>query len=327
MSGTVLVTDHVFGGLEAERRALSDIGYRLVLAPSTDVQTLAELASDADAMLVCYAQIPESVVRAAAAGRCRIIARYGIGVDNVDVDAATRAGIRVTNVPDYCVDEVADHTLALLLAAWRGVVQGARGVSDGEWTLPRTGIHRVRGRRLALVGVGRIGRRVATRALAFGFQIVGLDPYVTDWTGTDIDRMESLEAAIGEADAISLHAPLTPETRHLLCDRTFDVMRRAPIVVNTSRGELIDLDAAARALDDGRLSMLALDVTEPEPLPVDHALRRHPRAIITPHMSFYSTEAQDELQRRAVEEVVRALSGKEPVSPVNRIESDTATRA
>ena len=315
MAQRVLVTDHVFGGLDAERAALAEIGAELVEADGADPAALAAQAAGADAILVCFAQVPRAVVEAAA--RCRVIARYGIGVDNVDVAAATEAGILVTNVPDYCLDEVADHALALLLATARGIVPAARSVREGGWDVPQAGIHRLAGRRLALLGVGRIGRRVADRARAFGLEVVGFDPYVETWEGTGIAPAESAEAAVAEADAVSLHAPLTDATRHLVGERTIAAMRRAPVVVNTSRGGLVDLDAATRALEDGRIGALALDVTEVEPLPADHPLRTHPRALVTPHMAFYSAEAQAELQRRAVEEVVRALSGRAPRCPVN----------
>jgi D-3-phosphoglycerate dehydrogenase len=317
MAGTVLVTDQVFGGVEIERQALAEAGYELREAPAADEQTLAELARDAVAILVCFAPVPDSVVAAAAEGGCRIISRYGIGVDNVDVDAATRAGILVTNVPDYCLDEVADHALALLLAAARNLLPAALGVRSGEWSVPQEGVHRLQGRRLALLGVGRIGRKVAERARAFGLEVVGFDPFVTDWGETGAEPAESLEEAVTEADFVSLHAPLNPDTHHLVDETAIDHMRRAPLLVNTSRGGLVDLEAATRALDEGRLRGLALDVTEVEPLPADHPLRTHPRALITPHMSFYSAEAQDELQRRAVDEVIRALSDRPPRSPVN----------
>ena len=304
----VLVTDHVFGDLEAERAALAEIGAELELAPDDD---LAAHAVGADGILVCFAQVDDRVIEAAAG--CKVIARYGIGVDNVDVAAATRHGIQVTNVPDYCLDEVADHAMALLLASARGVVTAARSVREGEWTVPQEGIHRIAGRRLALIGVGRIGRRVADRARAFGYEVVVYDPYVEGGAA-------SVEGAVSGADAVSLHAPLTDDTHHIVDDALLDAMERAPVLVNTSRGGLVDLDAVTRALDDGRLSGVALDVTEPEPLPADHPLRTHPRAIVTPHMSFYSAEAQAELQRRAVEEVVRALTGKPPRCPVNELQ-------
>jgi D-3-phosphoglycerate dehydrogenase len=311
----VLVTDHVFGDLETERAALAEIGCDLELAPDAEPATLAAKAAGAAGMLVCFAEVGEQVIEAAR--DCRIIARYGIGVDNVDVEAATRAGIQVTNVPDYCLDEVADHAMALLLAAARSVVPAALSVGGGGWSVPQEGIHRLAGRRLALIGVGRIGRRVAERARAFGYEIVAYDPYVEGGAA-------SVEEAVSGADAVSLHAPLTDDTRHIIGEAALRAMRRRPVLVNTSRGGLVDLEAVTRALEDGRLAGVALDVTEPEPLPADHPLRAHPRAIVTPHMSFYSAEAQAELQRLAVDEVVRALTGREPRCPVNRLQAAPA---
>jgi D-3-phosphoglycerate dehydrogenase len=305
----VLVTDHVFGDLEAEKAALAEIGAELELAP--DPAELATHVAGAAGILVCFAQVDASVIDAAS--DCRIIARYGIGVDNVDVDAATRNGIQVTNVPDYCLDEVADHAMALLLAAARGVVDAAIGVRSGDWTVPQENIHRIAGRRLALIGAGRIGRKVADRARAFGYEVVVYDPYADD-------SVASVEEAVSGADAVSLHAPLTEDTRHIIGAAALAAMERRPIIVNTSRGGLVDLDAVTRALEEDRLSAVALDVTEPEPLPAGHPLRTHPRAIVTPHMSFYSEEAQAELQRRAVEEVVRALTGEPPRCPVNQLQ-------
>jgi D-3-phosphoglycerate dehydrogenase len=271
--------------------------------------------------MVVYAKVSAPVVEAAAQGGCRIIARYGIGYDNVDVEAATRHGIQVTYVPDYCLDEVADHTLALLLAFARGVVEAAQAVRAGSWALPAgAGIHRMAGRRLALLGVGRIGRRVAARARAFGLEVCAHDPFLADWDVEGVARAATEEDALADADYVSLHAPLTPENRHLIGERTLGMMRRSPLVLNTARGGLVDLDAAVRALDDGRLGGLALDVTEVEPLPADHPLRRHPRAIVTPHMAFYSLEAQQELRRRVADEVARAIRGEPPRCPVNNLE-------
>jgi len=311
----VLVTDHVFADLETERALIEPLGLDVVLAPATDEHTLAGLAEHAKAMLVCYAPVPREVIEAA--GECRVIARYGIGVDNVDVHAATEAGILVTNVPDYCLDEVADHTLALLLAVVRGIVGAAEVVRRGEWAVPQEPLPRLRGRRLALIGLGGIGRRVAERALAFGLEVVGFDPLLEGTFPEGVRRVDMLDEAVADADIVSLHAPMTPATGHLIDERLIRKMRRSPILLNTSRGGLVDLNALTEALDEGRLSAVALDVTEPEPLPVEHPLRRHPRALITPHIGFYSVEAQQELQRRAAEEVVRALSGEPPRCPVN----------
>jgi D-3-phosphoglycerate dehydrogenase len=305
----VLVTDQVFGGIDVERAVLEPLGVELVEAPSTDEDTLAELAEHADALLVCFAPVTERVVEAAGRGGCRVISRYGIGVDNIDLAAAGRAGIRVTNVPDYCIEEVADHTVALLLAAARQIVAAAANVAAGGWTVPHGHVHRLSGQRLALLGFGRIGRAVTERALAFGLDVVVYDPYVTD-VPVGTTQVESVEAAVAEADFVSLHMPLTPETHQLAGDALFAAMNRAPVLLNTSRGGLIDLDAALRALDDGRLGGLAIDVTEQEPPPADSPLRSHPRAILTPHMAFYSVESTQELQARAADEVARALRGE-----------------
>jgi D-3-phosphoglycerate dehydrogenase len=313
----VLITDHVFPGLDIEHEVLEPLGAEIVLAPTTDEETLVELASDVDGLLVCFAPVPARVVDAAAAGGCRVIARYGIGYDNVAVDAASRHGIVVTNVPDYCLDEVADHAMALLLGAARGLIPATREVAADGWAIDHAGIHRIAGRRLALVGLGGIGRRVASRAQAFGLEVVGFDPFVDPWNVPGVERAATLEAAVADAHYVSLHVPATAENRHLIRRETLDAMRRAPLLINTSRGGLVDLDAVLDALEDGRLSGVALDVTEPEPLPAGHPLRTHERAIITPHMAFHSVEATEELQRRTAMEVRRVLTGQRPDRPVN----------
>jgi D-3-phosphoglycerate dehydrogenase / 2-oxoglutarate reductase len=313
----IVVTDHVFASLDLERSILEPLGAELVLAPASDEATLSVLAEQATGIIVCYARITQSIIGAAARGGCRIIARYGIGYDNIDVAAATEAGILVTYVPDYCLDEVADHTIGLLLATGRGIMTAASDVRTGGWTVPRASVHRLQGRQLTLLGTGRIGRRVAARALAFGLELVGYDPFVAKWDLDGVRRATTLEQALGDADFVSLHAPMTPANRHLVSARTLAMMHRSPILINTARGGLVDLDSVVAALDDGRLGGVALDVAEVEPLPVGHPLRRHPRALITPHMAFFSIEAQDDLQRRTADEVARALTGLPPRCPVN----------
>jgi D-3-phosphoglycerate dehydrogenase / 2-oxoglutarate reductase len=312
----VLVTDYPFEHLERERAILEPLGCEVVVAPGTSEAELVEAVSDAEAVLVCYAKVTAPVIEAAAAAGCRVISRYGIGYDNIDVGAATARGLLVTYVPDYCIDEVADHAMALLLALGRGVHPAALATRAGEWAVPHGTVHRLRGSRLALIGVGAIGRAVLERARPFGIEGVGFDPYVRDWT-LEAERAETLEDAVGEADFISLHAPLTDETRHIIDADSIALMRRAPVLVNTARGPLVDMDAAADALANGRLGGVGLDVTEVEPPPADHPLRSHPRAILTPHMGFYSVEAQAELQRRAAQEVANALQGDPPGRPVN----------
>lgn len=321
----VLITDQVFGGTGIERGILEPLGIEVVEAPTADEPTLARLASGAAGLLVCYAKITDAILEAAAP-TCAIVARYGIGYDNIPVAAATRLGMVVTNVPDYCLDEVADHTMALLLSMARGVSRMDRDVRQGVWQVPNSGIHRIAGRRLALIGLGRIGQRVAVRAQAFGLHVIAYDPFVEQWDFPEVARAASLREAVADADFISLHAPMTPENRHLIDDASIAEMRRAPVLVNTSRGGLVELDAVTRALDDGRLGGVALDVTEPEPLPNDHPLRAHPLALITPHASFYSAEAQADLQRRVAEEIARALQGEPARCPVNLHELRAAGR-
>ena len=245
-----------------------------------------------------------------------MISRYGIGYDNIDIAAATRNGILVTYVPDYCLDEVADHTMAMLLALARGVISGSRTVERGDWKVPHGEVRRLAGRRLAVIGVGGIGAKVIARAQPFGFDLAGFDPGIHTWE-VPARRASSLEEAVAEADVITLHAPLSDATRHLIDDDAIAAMSRTPILVNTARGGLIDLEAATAALESGALGGLALDVTEVEPLPSEHPVRTHPRAVITPHIGFYSVEAQAELQRRAATEVARALQGDPPDRPVN----------
>lgn len=316
MASKVLVTDHVFESLEIERSILEPLDCELVLADDASEEALAKAAADARAMLVCYAKVGERVIEAAAGGGCKVISRYGIGYDNIDVEAATRHGVLVTYVPDYCLDEVADHTFALILSLARGVAAGSRAVAEGEWQVPHGAVRRLRGMRLAVIGAGGIGRRVIERAHPFGFRVLAFDPYVGEWD-LPARRATSFEEAIAEADVITLHTPLTAESRHLIDSDSISLMNRAPILVNTARGGLVEPDAAVSALDSGQLGGIALDVMEDEPPPSDHPLRRHPRAVLTPHMGFYSVEAQAELQRRAAEEVARALRGEPPDRPVN----------
>jgi D-3-phosphoglycerate dehydrogenase len=315
VSARVLITDHVGDDVALERSLLEPEGLEVVVAPATDEDTLAGLAAESQALMVCYARIGPRVVEAAGAGGAQVIARTGIGWDNIDVEGAHEAGITVTNVPDYCIGEVADHTLALLLALARGVMAGAESVWAGQWEIPRGKVHRLAGRRLALIGVGRIGEQVADRTAAFGLEVVGYDPLLKSWP-LGMERAETLDEALAEADFVSLHAPLTTETRHIIGERAIEAMRRRPVLVNTSRGALVDLEAVTVALDAGQLSAVGIDVTDPEPLPSGHRLRSHPNAIVTPHMAFYSVEAEEELRRRACDEVLRALAGRPPRSPV-----------
>jgi phosphoglycerate dehydrogenase-like enzyme len=250
----------------------------------------------------------------------RLLMRCGAGVDSVDVAAAAEKGIWVANVPDYCLDEVADHTLLLLLAAMRRLRLMTQQVAQGRWLdLELPSVRRLSGRTLGLVGLGRIGERVASRARGFGLRVVAHDPQLDGARAArlGIDAVD-LDALLATSDIVSLHLPLTAGTRHLLRAATFQRMRSGTVLVNTSRGGLVDLDALAVALDQGIVAAAGLDVLDGEPQPpLDHPLLADPRVIVTPHVAFYSVDAQLDLGRRVADEVERALAGIPPTTLVS----------
>ncbi len=314
----VLVTDTDMPSFEIEEGILRPLGAEIRLAPSSDEETLAAEASDSAAIMAGYAPVRERVVAAAAQGGCRAIVRYGIGYDNVDIAAAERFGIPVANVPDYCSDEVADHTMALLLAHARRIVEANDTVRARSWDIPKDRVPRLAGRRLGLLGFGRIARRVATRALTFGLRVDAYDPIAPiDLAG--VSAVKSPADIYETADYISIHVPLNAQTRHIIDKTALKAMRRQPLLINTARGGLIDLDAVTEALGSGQLGGVALDVFETEPLPENHPLRSAPTAILTPHMSYYSNESEPDLIRRVAEEVARALRGEPLLNPLTKI--------
>lgn len=312
----VAVADSVFRDLDPARAVLSKIGAKLRLAEKPTPEAIVQVARDCDAMLVTYAKITADMIRQMP--DCRIIARFGIGVDNVDIAAATDAGIVVTRVPDYCIDEVSDHTLALLLALARKIPFANSSVHAGRWEMSATvPIHRLRGRVLGLVGFGRIPQLVAPKAQAFGLKVVTYDPFVPQDIATTagVDRVDFAEL-VKVSDYVSIHTPLMPETKRLFNAQVFRQMKPTAYLINTARGPIVDEEALAHALDAGQLAGAALDVLSQEPPTASPLLGRN-NVILTPHMSFYSVESLVELQTKAAEEVVRVLTGQTPRSPVN----------
>ncbi|HEX5936189.1 MAG TPA: C-terminal binding protein [Actinomycetota bacterium] len=314
----VAVTDHVFPDLEQERTLLSAAGHELRFGSNAStVEEVRRAVEGADAVLNCYAPMPADVIRGLEG--CVVIARYGIGIDTIDLDVATERGIVVTNVPDYCIDEVSDHALALILSLVRGVTRLDRRVRAGSWA-PNDArpLHRIRGRTLGLVGFGRIARGLAAKAAGLGYRVVTTDPFVPDdairGAGAEPRSQDEL---LAEADVISIHAPLTPESMHLIGEPQLARMKPGAILVNTSRGPLVDLDALRHALAAGRLGGAGLDVLESEPPAADDPLLRRDDVIVTPHAAFYSEESLAELQRKAVEQVIEALAGRVPPYAVN----------
>lgn len=312
----VVVTDYVFPSLDIERSVLSPLGAELVPLQAASDDQLLDVVRDADALLVCYAPVTKRVIERAE--RCRIIARYGIGVDNVDLAEAAAHGIVVTNVPDYCVEEVSDHALALLLACARRVALLDRRVRAGRWNATdAVPTYRLRGQVLGLVGFGKIPRALASRAAALGLQTIAFDPYLEEAIfATAGVRKVDLQILLAQADYVSIHAPLNPQTRGLIGEAALRTMKRTAYLINTARGPLVDETALARALTEGRIAGAALDVLETEPPTQGHPLLGLDNVILTPHVAFYSEASLQELQRKASEEVASVLSGQPPRYPV-----------
>src|SRR5215510_12422120 len=284
----VVLTDYVWESLDVEKKTLAGLAELVPLQTKKPDEFLPQ-AADCDALLNTYAG-PITAEVMAKMPKCRIIARYGIGVDTIDLDAATRAGIIVTNNPTYCIEEVAEHTMALLLACARKVAFYDRRVRGGEWAVPPgKPIFRLAGRTLGLVGFGNIARQVALRAAAFGMRVLYADPFVKEGPGQKVE----LDALLAESDFVSLHPPLTPDTRKLMNDATFAKMKPSAFLINCARGPVVDTDALVRALDAKTIAGCALDTTDPEPLPNPHPLRGRENVIIVPHAAWYSEKAME----------------------------------
>jgi phosphoglycerate dehydrogenase-like enzyme len=315
---TVVVTDFLEDP-EVEAPILQDVA-RLVLARATDEESLAPFAPEADAFLLFHDISRLGEATFARAPKCKGVVRAGVGYNNVDLDAATRRGIVVCNVPDYGTEEVADHAIMFLLAVARRLVPCHNAIRAGTWHYAAAeGTPRLRGKTLGIVGCGRIGSATALRAKALGLDVVFHDPLVRH--GTDkalgIRRAHALDDLLAESHFVSLHCWLDPTTRHLINARTLARMRPGAVLINTARGPVVDQAALIEALDSGHLAGAALDVVEREPLD-DERLRFHPRVLLTPHSAFYSVEGFVELRTKAAQEVRRLLLGEEPWNPVSK---------
>jgi D-3-phosphoglycerate dehydrogenase len=245
--------------------------------------------------------------------KVKIIVRTGVGYDSVDVPAATDRKVMVANVPDYCISDLAEHTMALLLAWWRRIAELDAQVRADGWGRPIKPVYRLEGKTLGILGMGRMGQAVAARSLGFGVRLIGYDPHIPDNTfaALGVERL-GLDDLLRAADIVTIHSLLSAETRGLICGRTLRLMKSSALIVNTARGGIIETDDLVRAIREGWIAGAALDVTEPEPLPLDHPLRCLPRVLITPHAAWYSEDAEPELRRRAARTIVQALRGERP---------------
>ncbi|MEU6187664.1 C-terminal binding protein [Nocardia sp. NPDC047038] len=322
---TILIADYDFGDVDIERAIIEGAGLQLLAAQCKSEDEVIEVGREAGGILTQYARVGSRAI--AALPRCRVIARYGTGVDIVDVDAATRHGIQVTNAPnDWCAEEVADHAVALWLAAARKICQYDRATRVGEWHW-KTGqpIHRLRGQVLGLLSFGSIARLIAERAQAFGVEVWAHDPFLdqNEIRASQV-RPVSFDDLVEGADYVVIQTPLTPQTHHTFDRATLRRMKPTAILVNTARGPIVEDTALQQALTEGWIAGAALDDLEEEPAKQrvwrpTNPLLELPNVIVTPHAAYYSEESIGAVRTIAAEEAVRVLTGQPPRFPVNEV--------
>jgi D-3-phosphoglycerate dehydrogenase len=312
---TVVITDCDHGSIDEEKEELGRIGAELVLAQAKDETDLIRACKEADALIIQYSLLPRTALEQLP--KCKALARYGVGVDSIDLKASTDLGIIVANVPDYCMDEVADQTVTMILTLIRKAAFFDRRVKSGEWDFHKgTPIHRIKGRTLGLIGCGKIGLEVAKRISSFGVTVTAFDPYLKKaFEGIEL---KDFDAVLSESDFISIHCPLNDSTRHLIGKREFNKMKKKPLIINTSRGAIIDEAALIQALQEGLISGAGLDVLETEPPGSQNPILEMENVVLSPHVGFYSVESISELKRRTAKNVADVLTGAWPGSVVNR---------
>jgi D-3-phosphoglycerate dehydrogenase len=311
----VVITDCDHGSIEEEKEEFSRIGAELILAQVKEEKDLIRACKEADGLINQYSLLTRNVLEQLP--KCKVLARYGVGVDSIDLKAATDLGIIVANVPDYCMDEVAAQTIAMILTLIRKTVFFDRKVKSGKWDFHQgVPIHRTNGKTLGLIGCGKIGLEVAKRISVFGVKVITFDPYL-DKAPEGVE-LKDFDTVLKESDFISIHCPLNDSTRHLIGEKEFKKMEKKPLLVNTSRGPIIDEKALIRALKEGLVSGAGLDVLEKEPPDPQSPLLQMENVVLSPHIGFYSEESISELKRRTAKHVADVLMGKWPGSVVNR---------
>ena len=318
MAGPVIaVTDSVFPTLDPAKAALARLNPTYLMSKSVNADDIIAVAKDADAVLVTYAKLTREVLSQFT--RCKAIGRFGLGVDNIDLPTAKEKGIAVNYVPDYCIREVSDHAMALLLSLIRKVPLSNKLVQSGRWEMPAVvPIRRIEGTVLGLIGFGHIPRLVAPKAQAFGIKVIAHDPFAKPeiFKAANVESVD-LDTLFKTSDYVSVHAPLLPVTRGMMNASAFAKMKKGAYIVNTARGPLIDEPALIAALDSGQIGGAGLDVVAAEPLAKDSPLLGRDNVIISPHTAFYSIEALNELQTKCATDVARVLSGEKAVYPIS----------
>ena len=310
----VVITDCDHPSVEIEKEILSEIDPEFVLAYCNTEDEVIEVAQDAGGIINQYAPITRRVIESLK--KCKVIARYGVGVDNIDIEAATEYGIIVANVPDYCIDEVSTHTMALIIACARGITLLDSKIREKKWdfTLAKP-LFRTKGKTLGLFGLGRIARAVAQKASGFGFKIIAYDPYISKVNGEI--KLVKFPQLLSDSDFISIHAPLTDKTRHSFGESELKTMKKTAYLINTARGPIIDERNLYVALKERWIAGAALDVMEKEPPDWENLLPKLDNLIITPHISFYSEESYVELKTKTAKAVLSVLKGGLPRAMVN----------
>lgn len=316
----VVVTDYAFPDLNTEQQILATAGCEVAGRQCRTEAELIELCQGADAVITQFARVNASVI--GRMNRARVIVRYGIGVDNVDLEAARARNIPVCNIPDYCIDEVADHTMAFILATTRQVVPHAVHLRTGQWGLatPLTGLKALRDLTVGVVGCGRIGREVVRRLAAFKCAVLVSDPMVP---AAEMEKLGARAVPFDEllpaADVLTLHCPSTPQTRKLMNRETFAKLKPGAIFINLGRGDLVDTPALTAALESGQVGGAALDVFDPEPIPADHPVLKLRQVILAPHIASASPTAVTKLRETAAHLALKAVRGEPLVNIVNGV--------
>lgn len=316
MGFLVFHTDPLHADFSLELEELATIGAELRVASCRSEEEVGEVCRDADGLLVTHVRVGERAL--AAMPRVRVVVRTGGGHDNLDVAAGTRRNVWMANVPDYSVAEVADHTMALLLAWWRRIGELDQQVRTVGWGRPIRPVYRLEGRTLGILGLGRMGQAVAARARGFGLRLIGFSPHVPPevFASVSVESVD-FEHLLQAVDILTIHARLTPETRGIICEKTLRRMKSTALLINTSRGGLVVTDDLLKAIREGWIAGAALDVIEREPLAAEHPIRRMPRVLLTPHAGWYSEESERDLRRRSARLVVQALRGDRPATLLN----------
>jgi D-3-phosphoglycerate dehydrogenase len=311
----VVIIDCDHGSIEEEKEEFGRIGAKLTLAQVQKEEDVIRACKEADGLLDQYALLTRKVLESLP--KCKVVSRYGVGVDSVDLKAATDLGIIVANVPDYCMDEVSNQTIAMILTLIRKTAFFDQRVKTGQWDFrPGIPIYRIQGKTLGLIGCGKIGLEVAKKISAFGVKVIVFDPYLQK-VGEGAE-LADFDTVLKKSDFISIHCPLNESTRHLIGEKELQKMEKRPILINTSRGPIVDETALIQSLKEGHISGAGLDVLEKEPPDLQSPLLKMENVVLSPHVSFYSEESISELKRRTAKNVADVLTGRWPKSVVNR---------